>query len=240
MWVLEYDSNGQYSDRPEFFRGYVNIANPFGNETYFITPSYGLDMFILAHFQQPTPESSPQPTPTPKPTSEPPPPPTPTPTPEPPPPPTPIPTPEPPPPPMPTPTPEPPPQTTPTPEWTPKPTLPPASYIPVTDLVMMNPYASITKGQYVVTGLIAVVYPINASNMDVIWASSDPNVASVSDNDSTNSNVGWAVAWVSSLNPGTAVITATTLCGNHVATSTITVLGMYQTRPPVWGPESTP
>lgn len=73
--------------------------------------------------------------------------------------------------------------------------------------------ASTTIYQGKTLGLYAVINPANASNQNVTWASSAPDVATVDAN-----GVVTAVA------PGTARITVTTEQGGFTATSTITVV----------------
>ena len=59
----------------------------------------------------------------------------------------------------------------------------------------------------------ATVYPLNATNKDVLWSSSNRNVVDVN-----NSGV------ITARSGGTAIITATTASGRHAASSVITVV----------------
>ena len=72
--------------------------------------------------------------------------------------------------------------------------------------------ASTTIYQGKTLGLYAVINPANASNQNVTWTSSNPNVATVD-----------ADGLVTGIAPGTAQITVTTEQGGFTATSTITV-----------------
>jgi len=83
--------------------------------------------------------------------------------------------------------------------------------IPVEGVTLNEASATLTLGDNL--WLVATVYPVNASNQNVIWSSDNTAVATV------NSNGG-----VTAISAGTATITATTQDRNFTATSTITTL----------------
>ena len=85
----------------------------------------------------------------------------------------------------------------------------PKLYVPVSGISLGKSSAEVSKGDY--TYVYASVLPTNASNKNVIWSSSDENVATV-----TNGKV-------VGVNEGTATITATTEEGGYSATCEVTV-----------------
>lgn len=82
--------------------------------------------------------------------------------------------------------------------------------IPVTGITVLPEAASLFIGQEV--QLSNVVYPLNATDKTVIWASDLPEIASVSD------------GLVTALSGGTAEVSATTVDGSYVDSSIITVM----------------
>lgn len=74
--------------------------------------------------------------------------------------------------------------------------------------------------------LTAIIAPANASNQEVVWASSDATIASVDDN-----------GLVTAVASGTATISATTVDGGFSASSSITVMAPGEL-PPVANPGS--
>ena len=82
--------------------------------------------------------------------------------------------------------------------------------VPVTGVTLSQTELSLTEGN--TAQLTATVKPDNATNKNVTWSSSAPNVATV---DSSGK--------VTAVAPGTATITVTTQDGNHTATCTVTV-----------------
>ena len=80
---------------------------------------------------------------------------------------------------------------------------------PVTGVSLDRTSVELTEGD--VTTLVATITPTNASNKNVSWTSSDPEVATVEDGRVTAHKV------------GTATITVRTEDGDHTATCTITV-----------------
>ncbi len=76
--------------------------------------------------------------------------------------------------------------------------------------------------------LRATVNPSSATNRNLEWASSNPNVATVVATTSTD-------ARVTGIAPGTALITVTTEDGNLTATSTVTVSPASPTATPRTG-----
>lgn len=85
--------------------------------------------------------------------------------------------------------------------------------IPVTGVQLDKSAATVKQGQ--TTELTATVLPVNASNKNVTWSSSDSTVASVVN------QAGKGI--VTGIKPGTVTITATSVEGNHQATSQVTV-----------------
>jgi len=83
------------------------------------------------------------------------------------------------------------------------------SDVPVTGVSLNYSSAALSVGE--TKRKVATVLPSNATNRNVSWSTSNPNVATVSNGTVT------AVA------AGTATITATTECGNRTAISNITV-----------------
>ena len=88
--------------------------------------------------------------------------------------------------------------------------------IPVTDVTIERTPAHILVGGSVF--LIARVEPFNATNQAVTWTNSNPEVATI---DAPNLRC-WTTN-VTGVSVGTTTLTATTACGTHVATSTVTV-----------------
>ncbi|HHX24517.1 MAG TPA: hypothetical protein GX723_11040 [Thermoanaerobacterales bacterium] len=82
--------------------------------------------------------------------------------------------------------------------------------VPVTGITLDQPELSLTEGGEVGI-LTATVEPEDATNLEVIWSSSDEMVAIVDD------------GIVTPLVPGTAVITATTVDGEFIATCEVTI-----------------
>lgn len=95
----------------------------------------------------------------------------------------------------------------------PPPTQPPTQppYYPVTDISLDETELTFTEGDEEVE-LKAAIVPSYATNQQVTWSSSDPEVATV-DQDGT----------VTPKAPGTAVITVTTADGNKTASCKVTV-----------------
>lgn len=86
----------------------------------------------------------------------------------------------------------------------------PVISVPVTGITLDQPELSLTEGGEV--GILTVtVEPEDATNLEVIWSSSDEMVAIVDD------------GIVTPLAPGTAVITATTVDGEFIATCEVTI-----------------
>lgn len=89
--------------------------------------------------------------------------------------------------------------------------------VPVTGVTLSESSKEIsTRGSFT---LSATVSPSNASNKNVTWSTSNPNVATV------NNGV------VTPVNPGTTVITVTTVDGNKTASCNVTV---YEATLPSW------
>lgn len=88
--------------------------------------------------------------------------------------------------------------------------IPSQTTIPVTGITLVPETVSLFIDQTV--QLDPTVYPLNASNQDVTWASSDTGVASV------------AGGMVTANSGGSAVITATTVDGGKTDSSAITVM----------------
>ena len=88
--------------------------------------------------------------------------------------------------------------------------------IAVTDVTIERAPAHIFVGENVF--LIARVEPFNATNQAVTWTNSNPEVATI---DAPNLRC-WTTNVVG-VSPGTTTITATTDCGTHVATGTVSV-----------------
>jgi len=72
--------------------------------------------------------------------------------------------------------------------------------------------------------LEAIITPINATNQDVIWSSSNPTIATITENGE-----------VRVIATGTAIITVTSVDGNHTASVIITVTGDLIIRDPDTG-----
>jgi len=87
----------------------------------------------------------------------------------------------------------------------------PLPQIPVTSVRLNKSCTSLTVGE--TETLVATVYPLDATNKNVAWFSSNPSVATVS-----------ADGLVTAINPGTAYITVTTEDGNQSATCTVKVI----------------
>lgn len=89
--------------------------------------------------------------------------------------------------------------------------------VPVTGVTLSESSKEIsTRGSFT---LSATVSPSNASNKNVTWSTSNPNVATV------NNGV------VTPVNPGTTVITVTTVDGSYTATCNVTV---YEATKDAW------
>ncbi|MBE6700395.1 MAG: hypothetical protein E7582_00690 [Ruminococcaceae bacterium] len=85
-------------------------------------------------------------------------------------------------------------------------------HIRVANVTINNTYASLELGD--TTQLVVGFIPSNATNKEVIWTSSNENVATVTKD-----------GLVKTLSRGTAIITATTVDGGFTITSTIEVYG---------------
>jgi len=99
-----------------------------------------------------------------------------------------------------------------------------AAAIPVTGVTVTPTTVNITVGQ--TATLTPTITPATATNQNVTWTSSNLAVATVS-----------ATGVVSALSPGTAVITVTTVDGNHQALANVTVTAASTATPP---PQPTP
>ena len=84
--------------------------------------------------------------------------------------------------------------------------------VPVTGVALDKTQLNLSPGSADI--LVATVEPGNASNKNVTWTSSAANVAAVSSN---------GIVTVLGVGNGTAVITATTVDGEHIATCTVNV-----------------
>lgn len=89
-----------------------------------------------------------------------------------------------------------------------------AAVIPVKSVGLNKTSITMEKGK--IDTLVPTIMPLNATNKNVIWTSSDSRIAMVD-----------AKGVVTAVDPGTATITATTVDGNKTATATITVTKPY-------------
>ena len=97
---------------------------------------------------------------------------------------------------------------------------PPAPFVPVASVFLLEKNITLDVGDF--DQLIEMINPPNASNKNVIWVSSDENVADVDQN-----------GIVTALAPGVAVITVLTEDGNFSDTCTVNV---NATEPPTQPP----